>query len=77
MSSDSELSEAPIDDKVIESTLREIVREGRVDPVTVNTVRIAAEERLGLAPGFFKDGAWKARSKDVINGAFVCCFLHS
>ena len=71
MSSDSELSEAPHDDKTIENTLREIVREGQVDPVTVNNVRTAAEERLGLAPGFFKNGEWKSRSKDVISSVFV------
>ncbi|GAB7346672.1 hypothetical protein MBLNU459_g1797t1 [Dothideomycetes sp. NU459] len=70
MSSDSELSDVPQDDSKIEQTLRDIVKSGNVDPVTVNGVRAAAEEQLGLPEGFFKSAAWKNKSKDVIAEAF-------
>jgi hypothetical protein len=74
MSSDSELSDtAPLSDATLEKTLRDIVRNAEVDPITVKRVRTTAEERLGLDPGFFKGhDEWEQKSKDVIEAAFVC-----
>ena len=73
MSSDSELSSIEIpSDATLEKTLRDIVRKAEVDPLTINTIRTAAEERHNLAPGFFKShGEWKSKSKDIINDAIV------
>lgn len=72
MSSDSELSDNPHDDSKIEQTLRDIVKAGKIDSVTINNVRTAAEEELGLPQGFFKSTEWKTKSKDIISEAFVC-----
>lgn len=72
MSSDSELSQSGPDDALLEQTLRDIVRKGDIEPVTINTVRAAAEETLGLESGFFKKHAdWKEKSKNIISDAFV------
>lgn len=78
--SDSELSKPELQklpsDATLESTLRDIVRKGNLDPVTVRSVRTAAEERLGLAQGFFKNHSeWNDKSKDVIGEAYVCQVL--
>jgi hypothetical protein len=73
--SDSELSDAAAipSDAILEKTLRDIVRKAEVDPITVKRVRTAAEERLGLDPGFFKGhDEWEEKSKDIIEAAFVC-----
>jgi hypothetical protein len=74
MSSDSELSDAaPPSGVILERTLRDIVRNAEVDPITVKRVRTAVEERLGLDPGFFKGhDEWEEKSKDIIEAAFVC-----
>jgi hypothetical protein len=73
--SDSELSDTAAipSDAILEKTLRDIVRKAEVDPITVKRVRTAAEERLGLDPGFFKGhDEWEEKSKDIIEAAFVC-----
>lgn len=54
----------------IEETLASIVDEqcrAQKNAVTVNTVRTEAEERLGMASGFFKGHSfWNRRSKEII-----------
>lgn len=79
--SDSELSDAPPnvaspndnnkDDATIESTLRRIVRDAikKDEEITVRIARTRAEEELELEEGFFKEGEWKERSKNIINAA--------
>jgi hypothetical protein len=42
--------------------------------VTVNLVREAAADELGVDPNFFKNGEWKGKSKDFIRGEVVCSF---
>lgn len=71
MSSDSELSDVPHDESKIEQTLRNVVKAGKIDPVTINGVRAAVEEELDLPEGFFKSAEWKTRSKDIISKAYV------
>lgn len=73
MPSDSELSDVAVpSDAILEKTLRDIVRKAEVDPITVKRVRTAAEERLGLDAGFFKNhDVWNEQSKEIIEDAFV------
>ncbi|KEF62689.1 uncharacterized protein A1O9_00662 [Exophiala aquamarina CBS 119918] len=77
--SDSELSEAsttpvPPDSELEKSLRREVVkaqRAGLEDP-TVNSIRAASEEALGLKSGFYKaNDVWVARSKQIIKDQFV------
>ncbi|CAD0030281.1 unnamed protein product [Aureobasidium pullulans] len=72
MPSDSELSDVAVpSDAILEKTLRDIVRKAEVDPITVKRVRTAAEERLGLDVGFFKNhDIWNEQSKGIIEDAF-------
>jgi hypothetical protein len=72
--SDSELSDAPDaqpNDSTLESTLRRVVRDALKsgDDITVRIARTRAEEELGLDADFFKQDAWKERSKNIINAA--------
>lgn len=72
--SDSELSDAPDappNDGTLESTLRRVVRDALKsgDDITVRIARTRAEEELGLDADFFKQDAWKERSKNIINAA--------
>jgi hypothetical protein len=76
MSSDSELSQETPSDSVLESSLRNVLikahKAGKLDSVTINSVRQDAEKSLGLAAGFFKDDSrWKSKSKEVIHDALV------
>jgi len=77
--SDSELSEVsttpvPPDSELEQSLRREVVkaqRAGLEDP-TVNSIRAASEEKLGLMPGFYKShNIWVVRSKQIIKDQFV------
>ncbi|KAK5263462.1 hypothetical protein LTR99_008916 [Exophiala xenobiotica] len=71
--SDSELSEpsttpAPPDRELEKSLRREVVKahEAKLE-FSVNDIRTASEEKLGLQEGFYKShGEWAKRSKDVI-----------
>lgn len=72
MSSDSDLSDAVPGDLAIERALRDVVKSLPVDEITVNAVRTATEEKLGLDQGFLKEGDWKAKSKQIITDAVVC-----
>ena len=68
--SDSESSNSPPSRAVIEAELRRIVRRiyvtGKLEELTVKRVRIAAEVRLGLKEGFYKQDEWKDKSKAII-----------
>ncbi|KAK3305994.1 uncharacterized protein B0T15DRAFT_215669 [Chaetomium strumarium] len=46
--------------------VREIYSSDERDQLTVNYARQVAERRLKLEEGFFKDGEWKAKSKNII-----------
>lgn len=79
--SESELSDAPSasipPDSVLEQTLRKQVREalkaGKDESVTISSIRKAAEEALGLEAGFYKNTKrWKEESKRIVHEAFVC-----
>lgn len=52
-------------------TVREVFAGPKRDELTVNLVRSITEERLGLAGGFFKHDAWKAKSKQIIRETVV------
>jgi len=76
--SDSELSEAsaiPIPpDHELEKTLRDEVVDAQKNDIeyTVNSIRTASEEKLGLDKGFYKNSAeWAQRSKDIIKDQTV------
>jgi hypothetical protein len=81
--SESELSDAPPSaslppDSELEQALRTQVRDalkaGKDDPpITVASMRKAAEKALGLEVGFFKKSErWKEESKRIVHEAFVC-----
>ncbi len=69
------MAPAKATDKAIAKTLAEVVREIYNDPegeeLTVNYARQTAEEKLKLEAGFLKEGAWKAKSKDIIRDTLV------
>lgn len=73
--SDSELSDAPPSDDILEQELRQVVRDtyktGNLEDLTVKRVRLAAEKSLRLPEGFYKSDAWKTRSKDLIESEVV------
>lgn len=53
------------------TTVRGIYHSAEHDQLSVNLVRQRVESKLGLEDGFFKDGHWKAKSKNVIKDAVV------
>jgi hypothetical protein len=60
-------------DKELAAELVSAVKEiyGSDVPVTVNGVRQRVEETLDLDEGFFKEGNWKDKSKQIIKDAVV------
>lgn len=83
--SDSELSEVsttplPPDHEIEKSLRHEVVNAQKNDiEYTVNSIRTASEEKLGLTKGFYKNSAeWVQRSKDIIKDQSVqpSLFLH-
>ena len=82
----STASDMPIDSApsrlVLETALRNAVQQvydsGNLENLTVKRVRKAAEEQLGLAEGYFKNGSfWPEASKQIIQFEVVrtFCFL--
>ncbi|TIA45604.1 hypothetical protein D6C79_05591 [Aureobasidium pullulans] len=73
MAPDSEMSDAAVPSAaILEKTLRDIVRTAEVNPITINSARATAEERLGLDAGFFKNSAeWSTKSKDIVEDEFI------
>ncbi len=73
--SESLLSDATPNAETIEQELRSVVsslqRQGKLEDLTVNIVRMTAETRLSLGSDFFKSGAWKEKSKAIIKAAVV------
>ena len=73
--SDSSLSDADPDDAVLEQELRQVVARivdsGKLEDLTVNGVRAAAQDNLGLHKGFFKEVGWKDKSKAIIESEVV------
>lgn len=65
------LSDAKLEKALIDAT-RNIFRTDQ-DSLTVNAVRTRAECNIDLDEGFFKLGAWKSRSKLVIQTEAVSC----
>ncbi|KAJ5725900.1 uncharacterized protein N7483_007257, partial [Penicillium malachiteum] len=58
-------------DQTIEKGLRDevagIFKTGNMEELTVKRVRLAAEKKLGITEGYFKQtGNWKARSEEII-----------
>lgn len=78
---DSPLSSPPASpsatpsDAILEQGLRDAITSicdsERFDELTVNGIRIAAQAKLGLREGFFKEGEWKGRSKRLIEDEVV------
>ncbi|KAJ9492724.1 hypothetical protein VN97_g500 [Penicillium thymicola] len=67
---EGEVTSAP-SDQTLEKALRDqvaaIFKSGNMDELTVKRVRLATEDTLGLAAGYFKStGDWKVRSEDII-----------
>ena len=73
-------------DKALTQTLRDVVagifKSGKMEELTVKRVRLAAEKKLGIEEGFFKDdGDWKKRSDQIIKEeavsgmSVVLCFM--
>ncbi len=76
--SDSELSQpsttpAPPDHELEKSLRREVAKAHKAElDYSVNDIRAASEEKLGLQQGFYKNhGEWAKRSKDVIKDQIV------
>ena len=73
--SESSLSDNGPDDTILEQELRQVVgrifKSGNLEELTVNGVRNAAQDSLGLRKGFFKEADWKERSKTVIENEVV------
>ena len=45
---------------------------GHLEELTVKRLRRAVEEMLNLREGFFKEPAWKDKSKQIIEDEAVC-----
>ena len=59
----------------LRKTVADIFRQGTIDTMTVNSVRIDAEKGLGLEAGFYNTHAtWKAESKRIIKDEIVRLF---
>ena len=81
MLSDSESESEPDtsavpSDQSLEKSLRDevaaIFKNGNMEELTVKRVRLAAEKKLGLTEGYFKQtGDWKARSEEIIKSEVV------
>lgn len=57
--------------KELAATVRRIYKSDERDQLTVNYARQVVQEKLGLRGDFFKDDAWKERSKQIIHTALV------
>lgn len=57
-------SEKELEAALIDATCA--VYEAEPDATSVNKVRKQAEDKLGLEDGFFADGDWKSKSKEII-----------
>lgn len=69
--SDQPLVASRPSDTALTQALRDVVagifKSGKVEELTVKRVRLAAEKKLGIDEGFFKDdGDWKKRSDQII-----------
>lgn len=60
--------------KAIRDVVISIHKAGNDDDLTVNHVRTAAEQKLGIPAGFLKNGDWKNESKTLIKEAVVRFF---
>lgn len=81
--SDSDLSDAPPSASIpsdselgqaLRNQVRHALKAGQDDAsITISSMRKAAEEALGLEPGFYKKNEkWKEESKRIVHEAFVC-----
>ena len=69
--SDQPLVASRPSDRTLTQALRDVVagifKSGKMEELTVKRVRLAAEKKLGIEEGFFKDdGDWKKRSDQII-----------
>lgn len=74
--SDSSLSSAAPSHAALAQALRDTVQQvfqsGNLDELTVKRVRMAAEKKLDLEDGFYKnDSLWKEESKRIIQSEVV------
>lgn len=74
--SESSLSSAAPSHATLEQALRDTVHQvfqsGNLDELTIKRVRIAAEKKLDLEDGFYKnDLMWKEESKRIIQSEVV------
>jgi hypothetical protein len=56
------------------ATVRRIYNSPARDELTVNHTRQVVEKKLKLKDGFLKEGAWKAKSKEIIHATLVSSF---
>ena len=77
--SESSLSDTGPDANILEQELRQVVvrifESGNLEELTVNGVRNAAQDSLGLRKGFFKEADWKDKSKAIIESEVVTILL--
>lgn len=59
-------------EKELAETVRRVYNSAQRDELTVNYVRQEVEKKLNLDEGFFKEGDWKAKSKEIIHETLVC-----
>ena len=79
--SDSDLSDAPAAvtphnselEAALSKQVREALRAGNAESITVSSIRKMAESALGLEAGFYKQHErWNRESKRIVHEAFVC-----
>ena len=77
--SESSLSDTGPDANILEQELRQVVvrifESGNLEELTVNGVRNAAQDSLGLRKGFFRAADWKDKSKAIIENEVVTIVL--
>lgn len=69
------MQSSPPKDSDLKNALRakvqQVLRLGNLDELTVKRVRRAVETDLGLERDHFKDGAWREKSKSIIESEVV------
>ena len=59
-------------EQALRDTVQQVFQSGNLDELTVKRVRIAAERKLDLEDGFYKnDPVWKEKSKRIIQSEVV------
>lgn len=58
-------------EKELADAVHRIYNSDEQDLLTVNYARQVVQKKLGLPEGFFHEGEWKSRSKNIVHAALV------